>query len=185
MITGVNYINQLYFTVLEHDNPLFMLLLDLSQYMESLPSTPVYDIIPPGYINPVRISATPKGITSINSGVLFSAFTTELPGLVPLPDGVYTITYKIQPYDTFHLTRTTLRSTVVEMELDKGFVAVEQNCRHAWYQRWKSDLLNVSIMLSTAHALARLGNTDKSALVFQEVQMETERIVRNAQKLVV
>jgi hypothetical protein len=185
MDTGFIYTNQLYFTVLEQDTPKFLLLLDLSLYSEELPPTPVYDIIPPGYTNPIRISAKPRAITSVNSGMLFSAFTGDLPNLTDLPDGVYTIIYKVQPYDRFHVKQDYLRTVAVNRGLDAAFISVENSCRHAWYNRWQSDLLEVSIMLATAKALVRSGNSQHGAMVFRDVEMEVARLTGIANNLTV
>lgn len=182
---GLNYINQLYFTVLEQDNPAFMLLYDHSIYSEELPSTPVYDIVPPGHDKAVRINAKAGGITNVNSALLFPGLTADLPKLGVIADGIYIITYKIQPYDTFYVTKNELRTVMLERDLDLAYILVDKQCRHASYRKWKEDLLDLQIMLMTAKALIRLNNISQGADVFREVQKEAARIGRLSQRLTV
>jgi hypothetical protein len=185
MDTSFNYTNQLYFTVLEQDDPRFLLLFDHSVYMDNLPSTPVYDIIPPGFDTAIRINAVARGITAINSALLYPYNTAQMPDLAPLTDGIYILTYRVQPYDTFYTTQNTMNTRMLERSLDEVYIKVEHNNNHAWYKQWKSDLLNIGLMITTAKALTRLNALSDASEVYNEARTEASRLIRMSQKLTV
>jgi hypothetical protein len=175
---SLQYTNHLYFTILEEFNPLFMLIYDHSIYMDEYVQTPVYDIVPPGFSDAVRINANAKTITPVNSALLFPSFTSQLPTLTCIPDGNYQITYKVQPYDAFFCTRNEFRTTSLDLQLDEAYAALQLNLTHGHYTRWQLQLLDVEMMIRSVKALARLNNVRQASEVFRVAKQEADKLTR-------
>ncbi len=103
---------ELDFSILLEDSCKYLTILDHSSYIE-VPDSPVMDVCIPGG-NTIRIPYNPSDLTIINCNLLGLSSVTSTSSLPSLPDGVYTLTYRICPLNILYITKKIIRTCVIE-----------------------------------------------------------------------
>ena len=150
------------FQILDTKDPRILMIADSSSWghIENKPS--IIEIILPAEKNPIVHFFNKKQINIFNSLNLALNCVNECgeSELIDLPDGIYTITLKGSP-DSFKMTRKYLRTTLLQLELDKVFINLNLLCKNN-----DLGLLNIldeiSLLIKAAEANVRFDNIKKA-----------------------
>lgn len=166
-ITDIIDIN---FQLIDTKDPKYITIADYSTWgmIENKPT--IVEIILPGYTKPVTQYFKQyqlNAFNSLNLGIncVDSCGNYEKQDL---PDGIYEITIKGSP-DTYNLTRKVLRTTLLELELDKVYVeAVSEGFNI------NKDLMNkldkVEFLLSSAKSNVVYDNSCRAQELYNEAK---------------
>ena len=146
------------FQVLETKDPKIFSIADTSNWGSITTKKSIIEITLPAEVNKVVHYFNKQSINIFNSGNLNLNCPTgdcHEVDLVDLPDGIYTITVKGSP-DSFQQTRTYLRTTLTQLELDKLFINNMEN------DSLLEKITNIDLLLNAAEANVRLNNISKA-----------------------
>lgn len=143
------------FNVLEIDNLKTLSIVDVSNWgaIEKEPS--IIEIKLPGARKPITHFFEKNAINNFNSINLEINCVDKCEGFVlnDLPDGIYNITVKGSPSEYF-IEKDYIRLTKIKLELDKKLISADmKGCGCT------SPLIDVEMLLKSAEANIRLGNT--------------------------
>lgn len=97
-------------------------IIDVSLYDGNI-INPSLEITPPGFPK-VNVEFTPDNINIYNSIHLLPNCDSE----IPLPDGIYTIKYSIQPNQINYVEKSFIRVEEIKCKYQKILLAVDNNC---------------------------------------------------------
>ena len=100
---------------------------DDSHYLDT-PENPTVTISLPGYSTAKVLSFDYSKINIYNSYTLGLSSSAQTTDLIDLPDGVYTITYAICPYDELNVKVYHLRACLAWCRFDKAVKALFDSC---------------------------------------------------------
>lgn len=132
---------------------------DISTYPDSpAVQAPTIEITVPGF-GLVSIPFVPNDFNVFNSTTLELTSVTE--DLLPIPDGVYTLTYSVTPaYDNF-VTKTIIRVEQLQEKFDEAFMKLDMmECDMAIKKQSKIELFTVYFSIQAAIAAANNCNVD-------------------------
>lgn len=117
----------------------------------AIPTSPTIEIIPANFAKAV-IPFTPSQLNIFNSTDLGITTGTDY---LPLPDGIYTLTYSIAPaYENF-VTKTMLRVDQLQEKFDKAFLKLDMmECDRAVKTQQKVELSTAYFLIQGAMAAA-------------------------------
>ena len=151
------------FTVLHQSNAKYLLTVDVSQYITA-PTGNVIDITVPGYSTPIRCSFDPSEVNVYNSGLLgLSSGST----LINLPDGVYTLTYRVCPVDVLYITKKIIRTCEIECKYLNLYAKFSLDCSYDNSENLKK-LDKIKNYIESAKANASICNYLKAAEFIQK-----------------
>lgn len=142
----------------------YNLVLEDHSYYLSTPEKPVIDITPPGFTSPIifEFNASKTNIfTSYSFGL---SPTTEVS---QLPDGLYTITYKICPYDELYEKFYHIRTCKIRCAWDKQFLKIFDNC-FSPDEKTLFNLKQVDALIIGAEIAAKACDPDKAVLMLRK-----------------
>ncbi len=144
------------FIVEDYLNPKVLVLTDLSEYPE-VPDRPIYSIGLPGFDTHIDINAQYNKSTYVDSNVL--GFSNHVPpcDLSDLPDGIWTICYKVCPHDELFVTQYFFKTAVLQSGFDKFLSSVEVDYKGNAVMYENDQVMNIQFLLDSAKACARLG----------------------------
>ena len=94
------------FDIYESDyNPKTMVFLDKSSYMET-PEKPKLEVILPGFVDSKVVPINPNSLNVLNTSALG---ISSINSFEDLPDGAYTLTYRICPHEENLFSYDTVR----------------------------------------------------------------------------
>jgi hypothetical protein len=132
-------------------NTLTMAVLDASTYDVS-PTNPTLKILAPGF-DEVSIPFGPGEVNIINS--LNLGLTSVGDDLLPIPDGVYTLTYSIDPAATNYVTKNIMRVDQLQERFDEAFMKLDMmECDLAIKKQQKVNLDSVYYFIQGSIAAA-------------------------------
>lgn len=140
---------------------------DISTYPDSPPvQAPTIEITVPGF-GIVSIPFTPNDFNVFNSTSLELTSATE--DLLPIPDGVYTLTYSVTPaYENF-VTKTIIRVDQLQEKFDEAFMKLDMmECDMAIKKQSKVELNTIYFLIQGAIAAANNCNIDVSNKLYQQ-----------------
>ena len=152
------------FEILELNNIYNIYFLDSSYYYE-IPETPIVKIVVPGYNYVLSVNIIPNKINIFNSSKLGITNVLNNDDFTILPDGLYSITYQICPYDQLYKTKHYIRTDNISCKLDLIYskLDLDTNC----LEETKKELLNIQLLIDSSKANARINNTKKAQKDFE------------------
>lgn len=157
--------NQLEFEVLPIKDPKYLVVFDLSDYME-MPKQPNLRITLPGYHKPVFLPFKKDGINKYNSNSLQPRKGTL--ELFDLPDGIYKISYHIYPQEEQYVEKYHLRTSLFEKEYSQFLLGLEvSDCSLKHDRDIKNTLVDADLFLQTAQANIEEGNIKEAERMFR------------------
>lgn len=175
---GINR-NTLSFEILEGGNPQTVLFMDTSQYYK-IPESPIVEITPPGYTNPFLTNIDFGKINVLNSSTIGISDILETGCLVDLPDGVWKFKYKICPYDQVYVIGYILRTTVLDITLQKVYDAIDfSDCDIAEDENLKKTIVDIMVAIASGKANARAGEAKKADTLYQIANELTVKTLKN------
>lgn len=162
--------NILDFEILDIDNPKIIVFLDCSQYMHDNPELPILDVIMPGFNRKSSANIVAKQINILNANTIgiTKAVIHDYSCLIDLPDGVYTFTYRICPYDKVQVTKQYLRTTQLNIQVKALYRLLENtDCSLLEDRKLKNKLLDIEQFISGGKAFAEDGNPIKASNFYQ------------------
>ncbi len=133
------------------------------------PSESLLDISAPGF-GPIRILFNPTEINQINANLLGLSSVETVGELPCLPDGLWTITYRICPHDTSYVTKKFLRTCVTECKYLKMFAEWDLECDTC--PNNKKLLEEIWIYIQSAKANADICNYQKAVELLQKANVK-------------
>jgi len=167
--------NRYHISVIPTYDETVLLLYDHSVYTAA-PDTPVYDIVSPGMDSAIRINANAEAITAVNALLLFGNYTGDNPALAALADGVYQIIFRVRPYDSALAVIYDLRTTAITQLMDDIYAMLEVRNGHPVTEKQYVDLMDAEMLLRSAEANCRLGNTSKASSYYQDAWRLVEKV---------
>lgn len=167
--------DELSFEILVGTNPKTLLFLDTSTYKET-PERPLLEITLPGFSKYNLVNIVAGEINVLNSSLVGLNKTLGHSKLQELPDGVYTLKYKICPYDLVYLQRYHLRTTKLEQQLHEVFHKADL-CNCGDEERLKRDLTDILLLLEGGRSEAALGFSDRAHDCYQKAQSLLNKII--------
>ena len=120
----------------------------------------------------------PNTITVINSALLGLNCNNDFSTLYDLPDGLYSITLQISPYDSFsQVTKYYLRTSLLENKLNELLVRLElsdYSVKREVYLQEK--IVHIEMLLSSAKAEACLGNDIRALMKYRLASRITDHL---------
>lgn len=149
------------FSILEDNNPDTLIVLDKSNYLD-LPQKPLLDVTLPGFTGYIEVPYKTGGISVYNSDAFNLTVPQDGDCIAPLPDGVYTLTMKICPYDEFFTTRYHLKSSTFNIAYQELLLKYEDN-DSCWAQKeLQQMIMDIDILIQSAKAEVNRGNVQRA-----------------------
>lgn len=143
------------FQIIPSDDCRVIMVADLSVYAH-LQGQPVFiDIVIPGYSKPIELSFSPNQLNILNANNLGLSQAITPDNLPNLPDGIYTITVRMCPFDSFTVTKTILQNCQQICDFRNQLISMDLLCEcdnNAEKARIKLNDISLLIEASKAHA---------------------------------
>lgn len=151
---------------------------DISTYPDSPPvQSPTIEITIPGF-GLVSIPFTPKDFNVFNSGSL--EITSPGDDLLPIPDGVYTLTYSVAPAFQNSVTKTIIRVDQLQESFDEAFMKLDMmECDGAIKKQSKVELNSIYFLIQGAIAAANNCAVDVSNKLYNQAKKQLEAFTKN------
>lgn len=148
--------NILEFDIIQTGNPKTLVFADASVYMGE-PERPLLEVLIPGYNKYLLTNVEPKVLNTFNSSTLGfnkALFTSEM---LDLPDGIWHLTYKICPYDYVRISKTFLRTTLLEIRLAELYDRMDkEDLEEKEKADYEAKLLDVHVLLESGKLVANI-----------------------------
>lgn len=150
---------------------------DISTYPDSPPvQSPTIEITIPGF-GLVSIPFVPEDFNVFNSAILELTAVGE--DLVPIPDGVYTLTYSVTPaYENF-VTKTIIRVDQLQEKFDEAFMKLDMmECDGAIRKQSKVELNTIYFFIQGAIAAANNCNVDVANKLYAQASKQLSNFTK-------
>lgn len=154
------------FSILEDNNPNTLIILDKSTYLDT-PEKPLLDIVLPGYTGYLEVPYKPGTISLYNSDSLTLTEPCDDGSVAPLPDGVYQVTMKICPYDTFFATKCYLKTSSFNALYEELLLNYPNNSSCFDQKQLKNEIMDIDILIQSAKAEANRCNVQRASSKYQ------------------
>lgn len=113
---------------------------------------PSMEITVPGY-STIGVTFVPGVVNIFNSTILIPSCTDPS---VELPDGVYTVTYSVNPNNATSITKNFMRTEIIDCKFMRTFLAIDVQCPcNGHYKgKLKDELRDIKILIDGAIASA-------------------------------
>lgn len=163
------------FEIINVGNPKILVFLDCSEYYKQ-PDNPVLDILVPGISTPYTVNIESGLANTFNSNTIGITSRLECDKPLDLPDGIYKITYKIQPYDGLYVCKYFLRTEILDSIIEKIYADTECTTDILDNQRLKKEIVDIHILIESAKANAVYSNIDKSQKDYRLALKKAEKL---------
>lgn len=140
------------------------------------PTSPNLEVIMPDR-PPVNLPFTPNTYNIFNSASL----GLSIPGVptVPLPDGVYILTYTIAPAVSNTVTKTIMRVEVIQEKFDNAFMKLDMmQCDQAIKTQQKVDLNSIYYLIQGSIAAANNCATDTANKLYNQANRMLDNFIK-------
>ena len=162
--------------VLPTYNNMLLGVADASTYVTP-PVNPTIEITVPSF-GTVVLSFTPNTYNLFNSESL--GITASGADLVPLPDGIYTLKYSIDPAITNYVEKTFLRVDQLQERFDEAFMRLDMmECDRAIKTQSKVDLNTIYFFINGAIAAANNCAIDTANKLYNQASIMLNTFGRN------
>lgn len=126
---------------------------DTSTYPEELViQSPTMTIVVPGF-GKVSIPFVPEDFNVFNSASL--ELTEAGEDLIPIPDGLYTLTYSIDPASENYVTKNIMRVDQLQEKFDEAFMTLDMmECDQAIKKQSQVELFSIYFQIQSSIAAA-------------------------------
>jgi hypothetical protein len=161
--------HNLNFDILDTGNPRTLIFLDSSEYFEE-PDRPLLEVTLPGYTKYFLLNVAARKVNTFNSNTIGLTETLNSHNLVNLPDGLWTLKFKVCPYDKVYVQKYHLRTVTLENNIQKIFDFVElSDCDIEKDEKYQSAIIDIFILLESAKGHALKGNVKKASDQYQKL----------------
>jgi len=148
-----------------------------------------YDTDPPVVTSPT-ITITMPGFApvslpfNVNDFNIFNSTSLGLSAvgqpLVPLPDGVYNLTYTVAPAFTYFVNKTIMRTDLIQEKFDSAFMKLDMmECDLAIRTQSKVTLTSIYFMISGSIAAANNCAVDTANKLYVQADRMLNNFIRN------
>lgn len=132
-----------------------LIIADLSNYAHLESSSVLIDITLPGYETPIELDFQPHQLNIFNANNLGLSNAQTSDALPNLPDGIYTITIKMCPYDVFSFTKNHLQNCQQLCAFKNQLIATDiLCCCDEKAEKAKIKLSDISLLIEASQAHA-------------------------------
>lgn len=173
--------NYLDFEIIETDNPKLLIFIDGSEYMDEHPEKPLLEIKLPGFNDYFIVSMKHREVNILNANTIgiTKTFVNNYQCLVDLPDGVWTLTYRICPYEVVFKTKHILRTEQLNIKIKQLYKLIEAtDCSLKEDRRLKNKLIDINIFLQTGKAYAEDCDIKKASNFYQIADKFTNDLLK-------
>jgi len=157
-------------------NKLTLAVADISTYPDPVTS-PSIEITPPGF-PAISIVFVPDTLNVFNSTTL--GITSGDDDLVPLPDGVYILTYSVSPAFENFVTKTIQRVDQLQEKFDNAFMKLDMmECDSAIKKQSKVDLNTIYFLIQGSIAAANNCAVDTSNTLYRQASLMLDSFIKN------
>lgn len=150
---------------------------DLSTYDASPPvvNSPTIAILAP------NIDASiPFVVQTINTFNSTTLGLTVLGSESALPDGVYYLTYSVAPAETYSVTKTFMRTDLIQEKFDNAFMKLDiMQCDKALKQQAKVELNTVNFFIQGSIAAANNSAVDVANKLYAQADKMLNNFIKN------
>jgi len=160
-------------------NTLTLGIADASTYDTDPPvvSSPTITITMPGFA-PVSLPFNVNDFNIFNSTSLGLSAVGQ--PLVPLPDGVYNLTYTVAPALTYFVNKTIMRTDLIQEKFDSAFMKLDMmECDSAIRTQSKVTLTSIYFMISGSIAAANNCAVDTANKLYVQADRMLNNFIRN------
>ena len=148
--------NHLDFEILETGNPMTLVFVDSSQYMEP-PDRPLLEVTPPGYTKYMLANVVPNQVNTFNSNTLGFPNSFQINHLAILPDGVWKFRFKICPYNYVFIDKYIMRVTLINQRIDALYNKLRlEGCTDRTEAYILDELTKAQILIRGAKAIVNM-----------------------------
>jgi hypothetical protein len=155
--------NELNFEIIDSLDPRTIAFLDKSVYLESSPDKPMVEVLIPGSTKPIVVPFRTNEYNVITGGQLNISCGKNS----TLPDGVYTLKISVCPHEYVFLSKTFLKASLLEYELDS--ILLKQLEHRDIPKNFKKDFEYSIRLLEAAKIHAERGNINESTNLYKKV----------------
>ena len=156
------------FEVLDTGNTKTLVFLDSSEYFEN-PETPLLEVTLPGARKYFLVNVAARKVNTFNANTLGLTAVLNNESLIDLPDGVYTLTYKICPYKYLNRTKYFLRATKLHQDINRLLDDLEESdCVMREEKKLKMESVEIFLLIESAKASAELNHPEKASDKYQQ-----------------
>ena len=149
---------------------------DASVYT-GVPSSPTITITVPGF-DPISLPFVPEDFNLFNSTTLGLSAVGD--PLLPLPDGVYYLTYTIAPANVNFVNKNIMRVDQIQEKFDNAFMKLDMmECDLAIKQQSKVELNSIYYFIQGSIAAANNCAIDTATKLYQQANRMLDNFIRN------
>jgi hypothetical protein len=160
-------------------NTLTLGVADASTYDTDPPvvTSPTLEVTMPGFA-PVFVPFNVNDFNILNSASL--GLSVVGAPLIPLPDGIYTLTYSVAPAYLNYVTKTIIRVDQLQEKFDNAFMKLDMmECDLAIKTQSKVTLTSISFMISGSIAAANNCAIDTANKLYMQADRMLNNFIRN------
>lgn len=150
-------------------------ILDTSYYPVA-PLNPTLTIEMPGFV-PILFSFVTGQVNTYNSYSLGLSSSNTIENLMDLPDGLYTLTYSVDPNDMLFQTKSYMRTCQIEYMFAQKFARTVNYCETD--SRYMRKLQQIEVLIEGAKANARVCNPTKAVELYRKANELLDRLDTN------
>lgn len=168
--------NILDFEILPIKNPKFLVVFDLSDYME-YPKQPSIRITLPGYTKPIFLPFKKDSINKYTSNDLQPKKDTL--ELFDLPDGLYKISYHIQPHEEEFIEKYYLQTNLFNKQYTQFLLSLElSDCSMKNDNIIKNGILDADLFIQLAQANVEENNLKAANEAYKNAVSTLEKLTK-------
>lgn len=157
-------------------------------YTLSIQDISTYPTNPPSVSSPtIRIVAneidvslpfTPLAINTFNSTSL--GLTIVGVDTIPLPDGIYYLTYSVAPANENYVTKTIMRTDLIQEKFDNAFMKLDMmECDKAISTQAKVDLTTINFFIQGSIAAANNSAVTEANKLYTQANKMLDNFIKN------
>ena len=154
------------FTIIPTSDDKSIVFADNSDYYK-LPESPILEIVLPGFNKIFTVNIEPSKFNVLNSNLIGLTSILKTNNLVSLPDGIYTLTYKICPYEYFNITKYYLKTDSLEKDLADVFNKIKIDSDITEHFEFKKQVMDIMVLIESAKACVNNGYLDRGTKDFK------------------
>lgn len=150
---------------------------DISTYPDAPEvQAPTIEITVPGF-GLVSVPFVPNDFNVFNSTIL--ELTSIGDDLLPIPDGVYTLTYSVTPAFENFVTKTIIRVEQLQEKFDEAFMTLDMmECDMAIKKQSKVELNTIYFLIQGAVAAANNCNVDVANKLYLQASKQLANFIK-------
>lgn len=170
--------NELDFEIFPNTNPKTMLFVDASEYLDANPERPLLEITPPGYSKYFLVNIVARKVNILNASNIGLNVTLKTSKLTNLSDGVWTLKYKVCPYDKAYIQKYHLRTTILECNMRKIYDFLDDAaCDIRNDNKIRQEVVDIMLLIATGKAQAEEGQPNKASASYQKANKKVNQLI--------